>query len=75
MTDKRVRVRSVATDTSSPFEPRLKYVYSEGRTRNKRDDERISVIWDTGGLSAVRNDDNVTWLDDAFTSEETTDDR
>lgn len=59
----RVKIRSVVIDTSSPIEPRLKYVYHEGNTSSKQDDKSIYVYWDDGGLSVVKNDDNVTWLE------------
>lgn len=61
---KRVRIRSVIIDTSSLIEPRLRYVYHDARTHGARGDRTITVTWDTGGLSAIPNDDNVTWLDD-----------
>lgn len=65
---KRVRVRSWAVDTSGE-EPKLIYVYSEGKTQDERDNTRITVHWDEGGFLTVENDQNVTWLDERTADE------
>lgn len=67
---KRIRVRNWAVDMSGA-EPKLIYVYADGKTQNERTDRTLSVYWDTGGLSAVANNANVEWLDGESDSEET----
>ncbi len=58
---KRIRVRNWGVDMSGA-EPKLVYVYADGKTQNERTDKVLSVHWDTGGGSAVANDANVEWL-------------
>lgn len=59
----RIRVRSWAVDDTGD-EPKLVYVYSEGQTQERPADKWLSVDWDDGGMSRIRNDYRVTWLDE-----------
>lgn len=58
---RRVRVRSVGFDTSGD-EPKLVYVFQDGRTEDAPAQGYISILWDSGGVSVVENDHNVTFL-------------
>ena len=59
-----IRARSVGFDTSHDDAPRLIYIYAEGKTQSPQTDRFIDVHWDSGGLSRIANDHNVTWLDE-----------
>lgn len=58
-----IRVKSWAVDMTGE-EPKLIYVYTDGKTQNAPDKLWIDVEWDSGGLSVIRNDATVTFLDD-----------
>lgn len=58
---KRIRVKSWAVDMSGD-EPKLVYVYDDGKTQDEPDKQWIDVVWDSGGMSRIHNDATVTFL-------------
>lgn len=61
--EKKIRVRFWTVDDTGD-EPKLIYTYQEGTTEDDREKAWLSVYWKSGGLSMIRNDHSVTWLEE-----------